>query len=128
MGFSGVGAVGMGSEVGGEAQAQQHMMMDQPIFHAPAPPPEATSAMQVMINGKPWDVPIGLLDVRNSFGEGAVIFDAQGCAVPTSDLGITLQPLHEGSSYTVQGGDIALVSDPVSLLPDDDLVPDSTLL
>ncbi|CAI5465992.1 unnamed protein product [Closterium sp. Yama58-4] len=120
--------VGMGSEVGAEAQEQQHMLIDQTMFHPPPPPPEATSAMQVMINGKPWDVPIGLLDVRNSFGEGAVIFDAQGCAVPTNEMGITLEPLQEGSSYTVQGGDIALVSDPVPLLPDDDLVPDSTLL
>ncbi|CAI5485049.1 unnamed protein product [Closterium sp. Yama58-4] len=128
LGFTGVGAVGMGSEVGAEAQEQQHMLIDQTMFHPPPPPPEATSAMQVMINGKPWDVPIGLLDVRNSFGEGAVIFDAQGCAVPTNEMGITLEPLQEGSSYTVQGGDIALVSDPVSLLPDDDLVPDSTLL
>ena len=59
--------------------------------------------MQVLINGRPWDVPIGLLDVRNSFGENAVIFDSNGCPIPTNSLGITLAPLQAGASYAVEG-------------------------
>lgn len=52
-----------------------------------------------MINGRPYDVPAGPLDVRASFGEGMVLYDSRGVQVLTDNLGVTFDALHNGESY-----------------------------
>ena len=59
--------------------------------------------MEVLINGKPWDVPVGLLDVPTSFGDEAAIFDAHNRRIPVNEAGITQEPLVEGADYRVEG-------------------------
>eukprot|EP00897_Mesotaenium_endlicherianum_P005550 jgi/Mesen1/5022/ME000025S04424 len=72
--------------------------------------------MQVFINGKSWDVPLGLLDVKSSFGMQASIIDSLGQVVPTNSNGVTLESLQAGASYTLKDPDISLV-EPSSMLP-----------
>jgi hypothetical protein len=52
-------------------------------------------------DGKPWQVPNVVVDVRRMFGENAVLVDSRGHMVPTNDMGVSFHPLHASEGYTV---------------------------
>jgi hypothetical protein len=62
----------------------------------------AEPSLKVMINGRPYDVPAGPLDVRASFGEGMVLYDSRGVQVLTDSLGVTFDALQDGETYFLQ--------------------------
>lgn len=55
----------------------------------------------VLIDGKPWEVPSGVLDLKGSFGEASALLDSQRHIVPTDETGFTISPLNAGESYTL---------------------------
>ncbi|KAJ7555281.1 hypothetical protein O6H91_05G029900 [Diphasiastrum complanatum] len=68
---------------------------------------QEASLSTIIIHGKPWKICSGLVDVRTTFGETAVLLDSGGFIYPTNEAGITVQPLQAGESYTLAGlGDI----------------------
>lgn len=52
-------------------------------------------------DGKPWQVPNVVVDVRRMFGENAVLVDSRGHMVPTNDMGVSFHPLHASEGYAV---------------------------
>uniref|UniRef100_A0A7S0RIX3 Homeobox domain-containing protein n=1 Tax=Pyramimonas obovata TaxID=1411642 RepID=A0A7S0RIX3_9CHLO len=54
----------------------------------------------VEINKKIWRVNGGKLDVKSTFGENTVLYDADGKVVPLSESGIVLEPVVNGAVYT----------------------------
>lgn len=57
--------------------------------------------MTVLLDGKQFEVPVGVVDVRRTFGDTAVLLDSHGHVVPTNDSGMTFHPLHGSESYTL---------------------------
>lgn len=52
-------------------------------------------------DGKPWQVPSVVVDVRRMFGENAVLVDSRGHMVPTNDMGVSFHPLQASEGYRV---------------------------
>ena len=52
------------------------------------------------INKKVWRVNGGKLDVRSTFGENMVLYDADDKVVPLSESGVVLEPVVNGAVYT----------------------------
>ncbi|CAM6105201.1 unnamed protein product [Calypogeia fissa] len=63
-----------------------------------------SSLLNIMVDGKLLEIPSGVIDVKGSFGETAVLLDSHGQNVRTDDAGMTLQPLHAGESYSLSRG------------------------
>ncbi|XP_039122757.1 WUSCHEL-related homeobox 9-like isoform X2 [Dioscorea cayenensis subsp. rotundata] len=55
--------------------------------------------LMVFINEVVFEVVAGPLNVREAFGEEAVLLHASGQPVLTDEFGVTLQPLQHGASY-----------------------------
>nr|XP_004505393.1 WUSCHEL-related homeobox 9-like isoform X2 [Cicer arietinum] len=53
----------------------------------------------VIINDVVFEVDVGPFNVREAFGDGAVLFDSTGHPILTDDWGVTLHSLHHGASY-----------------------------
>ncbi|XP_078431841.1 WUSCHEL-related homeobox 9-like [Wolffia australiana] len=53
----------------------------------------------VFINGVAFDVGTGLVNLREAFGENAVLLNSSGHPVLIDDWGVTLHPLQHGASY-----------------------------
>ncbi|RAL39393.1 hypothetical protein DM860_002926 [Cuscuta australis] len=66
----------------------------------PPPPFPGEGKVTVMINEMAFEVPAGPFNLREAFGDGAVLFHyATGQAVVTNEWGFTLHPLQHGESY-----------------------------
>ena len=50
-------------------------------------------------DGKPWQVPSVVVDVRRMLGENAVLVDSRGHMVPTNDMGVSFHPLNASEGY-----------------------------
>lgn len=91
---------------GGEVDDNGNVEVLQPKLEPGLPestsPQDPGTTMQVIIDGKSWDVPLGLLDVKTSFGEGSILVDSQGVALPTNEAGVTLKPLEKSANYTLR--------------------------
>ncbi|XP_029121207.1 WUSCHEL-related homeobox 9 [Elaeis guineensis] len=55
----------------------------------------------VFINEVAFEVVAGPFNVREAFGEAAILFHSSGHPVLTNEQGVTLQPLQHGASYYV---------------------------
>lgn len=54
----------------------------------------------VFINDVCFEVAVGeLFNIREAFGDDAVLMHSSGQPVLTNELGLTLQPLHHGAFY-----------------------------
>jgi hypothetical protein len=62
------------------------------------------SLLNILVDGKILEIPSGVIDVKGSFGESAILLDSHGENVRTDDAGMTLQPLHAGESYRLTTG------------------------
>ncbi|XP_057857668.1 WUSCHEL-related homeobox 12 isoform X1 [Cryptomeria japonica] len=62
---------------------------------------QASGVMTVLLDGKQWEVPVGVVDVRKMFGDTALLVDTHGHVVPTNDAGITFHPLHASERYSL---------------------------
>eukprot|EP01018_Ginkgo_biloba_P015096 Gb_29059 [translate_table: standard] len=60
-----------------------------------------SGTMTVLLDGKRWEVPTGVVDVRRTFGDNTILLDSRGHMVPTNDAGVTFHPLHASESYTL---------------------------
>lgn len=58
-----------------------------------------TERATVFINDVAFEIPVGPLNLREAFGDQAVLLYSSGHPVPTDDWGVTLQSLHHGASY-----------------------------
>lgn len=52
-----------------------------------------------MINDLRFEVPSGPLNVKEAFGDEAVLIHSSGQPVVTNKWGVTLHPLQHGASY-----------------------------
>lgn len=62
---------------------------------------QGSRVMTVLLDGKQFEVPAGVVDVRRTFGDNAILLDSHGHVVPTNDVGMTFHPLHGSESYTL---------------------------
>lgn len=53
----------------------------------------------MVINDVRFEVPSGPLNVKEAFGDDAVLIHSSGQPVVTDTWGVTLQPLQHGASY-----------------------------
>lgn len=53
----------------------------------------------MFINGVAFEVAAGPFNVREAFGDDAVLIHATGQPVLTNQWGVTVQSLHHGASY-----------------------------
>ncbi|VFQ89065.1 unnamed protein product [Cuscuta campestris] len=66
----------------------------------PPPPFPGEGKVTVVINEMAFEVPAGPFNLREAFGDGAVLFHyATGQGVLTNEWGFTLHPLQHGESY-----------------------------
>lgn len=68
-----------------------------------------SSLLNILVDGKLLEIPSGVVDVKGSFGETAILLDSHGQNVRTDDAGMTLQPLHAGESYRLTMGYASLI-------------------
>ncbi|KAJ0082421.1 hypothetical protein Patl1_10619 [Pistacia atlantica] len=64
-----------------------------------APASAATARSTVFINDVAFEVAMGPFNVREAFGEDAVLLNSSGQPVLTNEWGVTLQSLHHGAFY-----------------------------
>ncbi|XP_044461729.1 WUSCHEL-related homeobox 9-like [Mangifera indica] len=64
-----------------------------------APGVAATPRLTVFINDVAFEVAMGPFNVREAFGEDAVLLHSSGQPVLTNEWGVTLQSLHHGAFY-----------------------------
>lgn len=58
----------------------------------------------VFINGMAFEIPVGPFNVKEEFGEYAVLINSSsGQPVLTNEWGVTLHPLQHGASYYLVG-------------------------
>lgn len=62
---------------------------------------QASGVMTILLDGKLWEVPVGVVDIRKMFGDTALLVDTHGNVVPTNDVGITFHPLHASENYSL---------------------------
>lgn len=55
----------------------------------------------VLINKIPVEVPVGSINVRDAFGENAVLLHSTGEPVLVNEWGFTLECLQQGAEYYV---------------------------
>ncbi|KAJ1394009.1 Homeobox-like domain superfamily [Sesbania bispinosa] len=65
--------------------------------------PGVPARSTVFINDVAFEVAVGPFNVREAFGEDAVLIHATGQPVLTNQWGLTLQSLHHGASYYLEG-------------------------
>ncbi|CAH8347066.1 unnamed protein product [Eruca vesicaria subsp. sativa] len=53
----------------------------------------------VFINDMPFEVTAGLFNVKESFGNNAILINSFGQPILTDEFGVTLQPLQNGAVY-----------------------------
>lgn len=62
---------------------------------------QESGVMTILLDGKLWEVPVGVVDIRKMFGDTALLVDAHGNVVPMNDAGITFHPLHASENYSL---------------------------
>ncbi|KAK1286922.1 WUSCHEL-related homeobox 8 [Acorus calamus] len=55
--------------------------------------------VMVFINDVAFEIGVGPINLREAFGDGAVLLHSSGHPVLTDHLGLTIQPLQHGASY-----------------------------
>lgn len=55
--------------------------------------------LTVFINDIPYEVVAGLFNVREAFGNDAVLINSFGQPILTDEFGVTFQPLQNGAVY-----------------------------
>lgn len=61
--------------------------------------PDGAAKSTVFINDVPFEVVSGPFNVREAFGDEAVLIQSSGHPVLTDDWGVTLQSLQHGAFY-----------------------------
>lgn len=60
---------------------------------------DGTTKCRVVTNGAVFEVHAGSINVRELFGDEAVLFDSFGTPVLTDEWGVPLNSLHHGTNY-----------------------------
>lgn len=60
---------------------------------------DRAKCITVFINDVVFEIVMGPFNVRQAFGDEAVLIHSSGNPVPTDEWGITLHPLHHGACY-----------------------------
>lgn len=55
--------------------------------------------LTVFINDMPFDVAAGLFNVKEAFGNNAMLINSFGQPILTDEFGVTFQPLQNGAVY-----------------------------
>ncbi|KAL2653322.1 hypothetical protein R1flu_021450 [Riccia fluitans] len=80
---------------------------------------EDSSLLTVLVDGKSWDVPSGVIDVKSSTGESTPLMDTRGQAARGNEAGISHQPLHGLERYRLSSGGAEGVLGSGSVAPGD---------